>query len=177
MCMVREDSPCQGCVPIAVRPFRTARVGPQFLGVTPPTSPFAPHRATFPCPALLAQAGRAGLGGPREALLGAVMAVRLVHGIRLPWPLDPAVRAARAEAARQWLVAVTMPAKTRTALQRAFATSASGDPATAADALEVVTEVTLSHLDKAARAELVRLVTALRADAAQLAGDRDRAVE
>lgn len=109
--------------------------------------------------------------------MGAVMAVRLVHAIRPPAPLDPAVRATRAEAARQWLVAVTMPARTRTALQRAFATSATGDAATAADALEVVTEVTLAHLDRAARAELVRLVTALRAEAAQLAGVRDRAVE
>jgi hypothetical protein len=140
-------------------------------------TPFAASRATFACPALLAQAGRAGLGGPREALLGAVMAVRLVQAIRPPTPLDAGVRAARAEAARQWLLALTIPAKTRTALQRAFATSASGDPAAAADALDAVTEVTSAHLDRAARLELVRLVTALRGEATQLAGDRERSVE
>lgn len=158
-------------------PFRTEVVGPQFPRVPQPSTPFAATRATFACPALLAQAGRAGLGGPREALLGAVMAVRLVQAIRPPWPLDAAVRTARAEGARQWLVALTIPAKTRTALQRAFATSASGDPGAAADALDAVTEVTSAHLDRAARSELVRLVTALRSEAAQLAPVRERPVE
>jgi len=105
------------------------------------------------------------------------MAVRLVQASRPPLPLDPTVRAARAEAARQWLIALTLPARTRTALQRAFATSASGDPAGAADALEAVTEVTAAHLDRAARSELVRLVTVLRTDASQLAGVRERPVE
>ncbi len=139
--------------------------------------PFAPLRATFAFPALLALAGRAGIGGAREALLGAVMAVRLVTGIRPPDPLSPAERQQRAEAARQWLGALTLPARTRTALLRAFATSASGDPTSAADAVEAVTEVTSPHLDKAARSELVRLVTALRADAQQLAVIRERSVE
>jgi hypothetical protein len=141
--------------------------------VPQPAQLYAPERATFACPALLAQAGRAAIGGAREAL----MAVRLVESIRPPRPLDPAVRAARAEGARQWLIALTLPARTRTALQRAFATSASGDAAGAADALEAVTEVTAAHLDKAARSELVRLVTVLRTDALQLAGVRERPVE
>jgi hypothetical protein len=145
--------------------------------VPQPAQLYAPERATFACPALLAQAGRAAIGGAREALMGAVMAVRLVESIRPPRPLDPAVRAARAEGARQWLIALTLPARTRTALQRAFATSASGDAAGAADALEAVTEVTAAHLDKAARSELVRLVTVLRTDALQLAGVRERPVE
>jgi len=148
-----------------------------FPAVPQPAQPYAPERATFACPALLAQAGRAAIGGAREALMGAVMAVRLVQASRPPLPLDPTVRAARAEAARQWLIALTLPARTRTALQRAFATSASGDPAGAADALEAVTEVTAAHLDRAARSELVRLVTVLRTDASQLAGVRERPVE
>lgn len=176
LCIEAEDSPREEVVPID-GPFRTAVVGPQFPRVPLPSTPFAATRATFACPALLAQAGRAGLGGPREALLGAVMAVRLVSAIRPPKPLDAGVRIARAEVARQWLVAMTIPSKTRTALQRAFATSASGDPAAAADALEAVTEVTSTHLDRASRSELVRLVTALRSDAVQLAGDRERPVE
>ncbi len=150
---------------------------PQFPRVSQPLTPFAATRASFACPALLDQAGRAGLGGAREALLGAVMAVRLVAAIRPPRPLDPAVRTARAEVARQWLGALTMPPRTRTALLRAFATSASGDPGAAAEALEAVTEVTSTHLDRASRSELVRLVTALRADASQLAGVRERSVE
>ncbi len=152
-------------------------VPPHFPAVPQPAQLYAPDRASFACPALLAQAGRAAIGGAREALMGAVMAVRLVQATRPPLPLDPSVRAARAEAARQWLLALTLPAKTRTALQRAFATSASGGPAGAADALDAVTEVTAPHLDKAARSEMVRLVTVLRADASQLAGVRERPVE
>lgn len=141
-----------------------------------PQPRFAPVRATFACPALLALAGRSGIGGARETLLGAVMAVRLVSGLRPPFPLDPAVRTARAEAARQWLAALTVTAKARTAFLRAFATSATGDPVSAADAIDAVTEVTAPHLDKASRSELSRLALSLRADGALLAGVRERPV-
>lgn len=153
---------------MSVGPFRTSAVRPHFDLVPQPQPRFAPVRATFACPALLALAGRSGIGGARETLLGAVMAVRLVSGLRPPFPLEPAVRTARAEAARQWLGALAVTAKARTAFLRAFATSASGDPMTAADAIEAVTEVTAPHLDKASRSELVRLAQALRADAASL---------
>ena len=162
---------------MSVGPFRIARSVRHFPAVPQPQQPYVPTRAGFACPSLLSLAGRAGLGGAREALLGAVMAVRLVHASRPPFPLEPALRAARADAARQWLTALTLPARTRTALLRAFATSASGEPTGAADALEAVTEVTSTYLDKAARSELVRLVTALREDAAQLAAGRERPVE
>lgn len=162
---------------MSVRPFRTSPVRSHF-GRVPPSPPrYAPVRATFACPALLALAGRSGIGGARETLLGAVMAVRLVSGLRPPFPLEAAVRTARADAARQWLGALNVSAKARTAFLRAFATSASGDPASAADALETVTEVAAPHLDKASRSELIRLAQALRADAALLAGVRERPVE
>ena len=144
----------------------------------PQTIPaYAPLRATFACPALLAAAGRAGLGGARETLMGAVMVVRLASGLRLPFPLDAAVRQTRAEAARAWLVALTVPAKARTAFLRAFATTASGDLISAAEAVEAVTEVTASHLDRVARFELERLASGLRADAAELAGVGERPIE
>ena len=162
---------------MSVRPFRTSAVRPHFARVTQPTPRFAPARATFACPALLSLAGRSGIGGARETLLGAVMAVRLVSGVRPPFPLEASVRAARADAARQWLGALSIGAKARTAFLRAFATSAGGDPTTAADAIEAVTEVTAPHLDKASRSELVRLAQALRADAALLAEVRERPVE
>lgn len=109
--------------------------------------------------------------------MGAVMVVRLASGLRLPVPLDAAVRENRAEAARAWLVALTVPAKARTAFLRAFATTASGDRNAAADAVEAVTEVTAPHLDRASRSELVRLAAALRLDAVQLAGPGERPVE
>ena len=150
---------------------------PHFPDVPDASPPFAPVRATFSCPALLALSARAALGGAREALLGAVMAVRLVSGLRPPFPLPAAVRGARADAARAWLGALTVPAKTRTALLRAYATSSGDDLAGAADALAGVTDVTAPHLNRSARSELVRLSERLRAESVLLAGTREHPVE
>ena len=148
-----------------------------FPAVPHSTPPYAPVRATFACPALLSAAGRAGMGGARETLMGAVMVVRLASGLRRPFPLEAPVREVRAEAARAWLVALTLPAKARTAFLRAFAASASGDLESAAEAVDAVTEVTAPHLDKVARSELVRLAAGLRSDARELAGVRERSLE
>lgn len=139
------------------------------------TPPFALPRALPPCPALLALAARAALGGARETLLGAVMAVRLLEGLCPPYPLPRGARAMRAEAARLWLGALTLPAKPRTVLLRAFAASATDDRGAAAEALGAVTEVTAPHLDKASRSELARLVERLR-DEGVLAGVPGRTV-
>lgn len=143
--------------PLTSRPGRG-----QFERVTDAVPPFALARALPPCPALLGCAGRASLGGARETLLGAVMAVRLLSGMTGAYPLARPVRALRAEAARLWLGALTLPAKPRTAILRAFATSAADDPVTAADALMAVTDITAPHLDRGARSELVRLAESLR---------------
>ncbi|MDH5234613.1 MAG: hypothetical protein OEW77_06605 [Gemmatimonadota bacterium] len=145
--------------------------------MTDASPPFAPVRAGFPCPALLSAAARAPLGGARESLLGGVMAVRLNMGLRPPFPLPPSARAARAAAARSWLGALTIPAKTRAALHRAFAASTGTDLAVAADALAQVTEVTSAHLDRGARSELVRLIEGLRVESASLAGLRGGPIE
>lgn len=139
--------------------------------------PFAPERATFPCPALLECAARATLGGAREALLGAVMAARLVSGMRAPCAISSPTRVARAEGARLWIGALTLPAKQRSALLRAFAATGGDDLGAAADALAQVTEITAPHLDRGARSELVGLTDGLRADAHALAGAHDRPVE
>lgn len=131
----------------------------------------------FPCPGLLACAGRATLGGAREVLLGAVMAVRLVNGMRVPHALAGPVRALRAEGARLWLGALTLPAKPRTALLRAFATSAGDDLEMAADAIAQVTDITAPHLDRVAHSELVSLADGLREESLVLAGTRARPIE
>lgn len=138
--------------------------------------PYAPSRASFPCPRLLALAARATLGGARESLLGAVMAARLAESMCRPYPVEGAARRTRAEAARLWLGALTLPAKTRTALLRAFAATAADDGASAADALVQVMEVTAPHLDRGARSELVRLSDELRGAGSVLAGPRDRPI-
>jgi hypothetical protein len=144
----------------------------------PDTVPlFATTRASFPCPGLLALAARAGLGGAREVLLGALMAVRLASGMRSPYPLPTPARHARAEGARVWLGAITVPAKSRAALLKAFAASAGSDRSVMADALGGVTDITAPHLDRVARSELVRLADDLRAEGVLLAGAPDGPVE
>lgn len=124
----------------------------------------------------MSAAARAALGGARESLLGSVMAVRLATGMRRPFPLAAPVRTSRAEAARAWLGAITVPAKTRSVLLRAFAASAGSDLSQAADALVQVTEVTSPHLDRGARSELTRLIEGLRSESALLAGAGDGSV-
>jgi hypothetical protein len=138
---------------------------------------FAPTRPTFPCPGLLALAARAGLGGARECLLGAVMAARLASGMRTPYPLPRSARQARAEGARAWLGAITLPAKARAALLKAFAASATNDRGVMADALGGVTDVTANHLDRVARSELVRMADGLRTEGLELAGGPGEPVE
>jgi hypothetical protein len=145
--------------------------------VSEPVPLFAPARATFPCPGLLALAARAGLGGARETLLGALMVARLATGMRAPYPLPAAARAERAEGARAWLGAITVPAKVRAVLLKAFAVSAGSDRAAMAEALGGVTDITAPHLDRVARSELVRLADGLRADGLVLAGVPDGPVE
>lgn len=138
-----------------------------------PTTPFAPPRAAFPCPGLVAAAARAPLGGPRETLMGAVMVARLAQGMRLPHPLTVDVRRQRAEHAKAWLTAVTLAPKTRTAVQRGIAASAQGDRGAMAEAVLAVMDVTAPHLDRVARLECQRLAEALRQDAAVLAAPGD----
>lgn len=143
----------------------------------PTPNSFAPARATFPCPALLGLAAKAGLGGARETLLGAVMAARLAVGMRAPFPLPTGARISRAEGAKSWIGAITLPAKARAVLLKAFVTSATDDRDAMAVAIEGVMDVTAPHLDRVARLELTRLATALRGDGILLAGPPDAPVE
>ncbi|WKW11196.1 hypothetical protein Strain138_000431 [Pseudogemmatithrix spongiicola] len=138
-----------------------------------PSTPFAPPRALFPFPGLAAAAARAPLGGPRESLLAALMVVRLAQGMRLPHPLTVDARRARAEQAKAWLTAITLPPKTRTSIQRGLQASAQGDRTVMAEALHAVTDVTAAHLDRVARSEMQLLADALRRDAVALAAPGD----
>lgn len=136
-------------------------------------TPFAPPRALFAFPGLAAAAARAPLGGARETLTGVVVVARLAQGMRLPHPLPVDTRRARAEQMKSWLSALTLPAKTRTALLRAISVSAQGDRTVMAEALSAVTDVTAANLDRVARSELTRLAEFLRQDALVLAGVAD----
>ncbi|MGA0919397.1 MAG: hypothetical protein ACO32Z_05785 [Gemmatimonadaceae bacterium] len=128
----------------------------------PPLLPtFSPTRAGFACPALLAAAARAPIGGERETLLGVLMAARLVAGLCPDQGLAAGTRGARAEAARGWLTSVTLAAKIRTAVLRCIASSEGQSPQGAAEALVALLELVPTPMDRSARREVSRLIEAL----------------
>jgi len=105
------------------------------------------------------------------------MAARLAVGMRAPFPLPTGARISRAEGAKSWIGAITLPAKSRAVLLKAFVTSATDDREAMAVAIEGVMDVTAPHLDRVARLELTRLASALRGDGILLAGPPDAPVE
>jgi hypothetical protein len=113
------------------------------------------------CPALLAAAARAPIGGERETLLGVLMAARLAAGLCPDQALPASTRGARAEAARHWLSSVTLPAKTRTAVLRCIASSEGEQPHRAAESLVALLELVPTPLERTARRQVSRLLEAL----------------
>lgn len=143
--------------------------------MAPALPSFTPTRSRFACPALLAAAARAPIGGERETLLGVLMSARLAAGLCPDQGLPAGTRGARAEAARQWLASLTLAAKTRTAVLRCIASSEGQNPQGAAESLVALLDLVASPLDRTARREVMRLIEALRgAPIALLAPPRDR---
>lgn len=128
--------------------------------LTPP--PYALSGTEFPFRALALLAGRAPLGGAREAAMATLLAARMAEGMVAPLHLPSAARRLRAEAAKHWLSSVSLGGPVRAAVSRVFEISATEDPGLAAMAIGRVTEVTAPHLDRGARLELERLVARLR---------------
>lgn len=126
-------------------------------------SPYALAAPGFRFRALAMAAGRAAVGGPREATLVALLSARLAAGMRPPLALGAAQRARRADAARAWIATLALPAVQKAAAVRLVDASAGTDPAAVAQALAKVTDVTAQWLDRAARSELESLVADLRA--------------
>ena len=137
------------------------------------STPFAPTRALFPFPGLVGVASRAPLGGAREALTAALMVARLGQGMLQPYPLPVEMRRLRAEQAKGWLSAFTLPVKVKNAILRGIAASAQGDRTVMAEAVLGVIDVTAAYLDRSARLELARLTESLRQDAVALAAPTD----
>src|SRR5262245_55526167 len=93
----------------------------------PTSPPFALAAPGFPLRSLAALASRAALGGPREVLLAAMQAARMVEGAAGPHPLPESLRRARANAARAWLAALALPNTSRLTIARAIELSAGGE--------------------------------------------------
>lgn len=134
-------------------------VAAPFLAVAPP--PYSLDPVVFPLPALAEAVGTSALGGDREMALGSFLVARLMLATLPPAPLAPAERTLRAERARQWLTALTMPQPARMALLRAVDASAAGGMEGAA-ALRELAQMLLGHLPSSALQELATLGDHLR---------------
>jgi hypothetical protein len=123
--------------------------------------PYALSPVGFRFRALASLAGHAALGGARELLLATLLAARLVEGAVGSYPVAPALRRARAVAARAWLSSLAIPAQTRVTFARLFDLTAQEDRTLLADAWEHLVILVTPALDLAARTELRRLGAAL----------------
>jgi hypothetical protein len=124
--------------------------------------PYTLAGTEFPYRALAALAGRAPLGGAREAALATLLAARLAEAMLPPSALGLATRRARADGARHWLTSIALSNPIRAAISRLVDATATDDPHGAAMALIRVTEITAPHLDRGARLELERLADRLK---------------
>jgi hypothetical protein len=115
----------------------------------------------FSVPALAECAASAALGGDREMALAALMAGRLMLAALPPVQLPAAERSIRAERARSWLSALTMPQPARMALLRAIDASIEGGIEATASLRELM-QVLTGHLTPDALQELGALAERLR---------------
>lgn len=136
-----------------------ATLTPSSQQVTPSAAapPFALAAPGFPLRSLAALAARAALGGPRELLLAAMQAARMVEGAAGAHPLPEALRRSRANGARAWLSALALPTSSRQTIARAIDASAGSERDALAQAWEGVVTLINPGTDLAARAELRRV--------------------
>jgi hypothetical protein len=107
--------------------------------------------------ALAALAGRGQIGGDREVALAAFTTARLVSAVVPPNALSAPVRAARANAARQWLSTLALPAALRAPFSRLAEATSGADRAVQRTALRAVIDAAAPVLDGHSRAELEKL--------------------
>ena len=138
-------------------------ITPQIDPVLAALPPYAVIPPAFPYPALAALAGRAPLGGAREAILACFMGARLARDAMdtTGGAVPPSLRQARAQGARAWLNALAVPAGVRATVAKLIDASTTDDPASMRAPLMAVIAVTASYLDSASRSELDRLAQAL----------------
>lgn len=126
-------------------------------------SPYALQVPVFRLRGLADAAARAPVGGPREAVLAALLCARLAAATLPPNGLTAAQRATRAESARAWLGTVALQPVPKAAARRLLDAVTGTDLGATATALAKVTDVTAPWLDRGARSVLESLVQALRA--------------
>ncbi len=124
--------------------------------------PYALARSNFPFPGLAAQAGRAGLGGPREAILASLVVARLCAALLPPYDISFEDAAIRSAQAKNWLCGLTLGAGLKNILTSVIEAAGRIDRAAAADALEKLVGSSAGGFDAASREEMEKLVADMR---------------
>lgn len=141
---------------------QTSAASPAFKRTQlPPAPPYSLEPVLFSVPALADCAGSAAIGSDREMAIGAMMVGRLMLAALPPIQLAQPERAMRADRARSWLSALTMPQPARMALLRAVDASVMSGMEAAASVRELM-HVLTGHLSPAALLELGALAERLR---------------
>ena len=106
-------------------------------------------------------AGRAPLGGPREAALACFLVARVVGEFATGDRLAADQQRARVQGVKHWLGAAAVPTPLKAALTKLVESTISEDREVAKSALDSVIAVTANQLDPGARLELSRLAQAV----------------
>src|SRR5687768_16369018 len=122
-----------------------------------PLPPYALEPTAFAFPAHATLAGRAPLGGPREAALACFLVARVVGEFADGHRLAADQQRARVQGVKQWLGSAALPAPLKGALTRLVEATVSEDREVAKSALDSVIAVTANQIDPGARLELSRL--------------------
>lgn len=136
---------------------------PRFVRVIAQLPPYALARSIFPFPALAAQVGRAGLGGPREAILASLIVARLCISLLPPYDISFEDAATRSIQAKNWLSGLTLGVGLKNILTLAIEGAGKIDHPAVADALEKLAVTPSAAFDGASREEIEKLVAGLRA--------------
>lgn len=139
----------------------TARDDAEYIARVPPAPPYSLAPATFRFRALATTAGRAPLGGAREAGLACYVGARLAAGLLPPIELSDDERVTRAAAARVWLASLALPPAIRTPVVKLIDATRAATRAQTGAALVTVAEAAASYLDGPALAELRSLAAQL----------------
>jgi hypothetical protein len=134
---------------------------PRFESVIGQQPRFALATPHFRFRALASFAGRASLGGDREVAMACLVAGRLASGMLPPFDIPHADAKSRSAAARQWLSSLSLPPAIRAPLAQVADAVASGNPATAAAAIERMLVAVSRNIDEASAGELRALIADL----------------
>ncbi len=136
---------------------------PRFERVIGQLPPYALARSNFPFPGLAAQVGRAGLGGPREAILASLVIARLCNALLPPYDISFEDAAARSAQARNWLCGLTLGVGLKNILTSIIEATAKIDHLAAAEGLEKLTGSPSAGFDSSSREEIEQLAATMRA--------------